>query len=112
VRGLFSKYKINESKAIWNLFKYLNEYIKKARKKNKKFENILISISDNDLLISYGWSFTNSQLLMKIRYDDRNDHYYAVEEVKYGKCRLEQRIIFKKEKDFFSYLDYKLNQFQ
>lgn len=109
---MFSKYKINESKAIWNLFKYLNEYIKKAREKDEKFIKISISISNGSLLIICGWSIIDSRILMEVRYDDRNDYYYAVEEVKYGKCRLEQRIIFKKEKDFFSYLDYKLNQLQ
>lgn len=103
---MFSKYKISEYKAICDLHTYVDTYINKNAKAKERFGHIKLSPSSRDLWIIY------DEMIIKVNYDDKNYHYYVVDELDCGNCKLEQRIIIPKERYLLAYLDYKLKQLQ
>lgn len=105
----FAKHRVTEEKMLSELMDYCLKIIRHKRKTNEDFLNMYCCISTrtHGVEIIYKLPNRTEQMLMAIRYDERNDFYYVIETLEIGKRKLENRIILKDREDFYAVFDHK-----
>lgn len=105
----FSKY----SKKEWEMLRDIRRYCAKIINHRKKHDSRYENISTSETHIYCKKNCREADKIMAIRYDKHCGLYYFLEHKKYKNKRvsLENRIYIKSKKEFYSYFDYKMEEY-
>lgn len=109
----FSKHSKEEWEMSYNITKYCRKIFNHREKSDVRYKNISVSTYAGETYIYHKENWNRLDKIMTIRYDERYGLYYFLEYNKYRNKRavLENRIYIRSKKEFYSYFDYKLEDF-
>lgn len=109
----FSKHNKEEWEMSYNITSYCRRIFNYRKKKDDRYKNISTSTYAGETYIYHKESWNKSDKIMTIRYDERYGLYYFLEYIKYKNKRvvLENRIYIRSKKEFYSYFDYKMEEY-
>lgn len=98
----FSKHRVTERKMLSEMMEYCNDILSHRRKNDENYSKLHTCISTRTGGVEIR---KQDELVIVIRYDDLNDHYYFLEKKVYNDRILTSRIIINDKKDFYAYFD-------
>lgn len=103
----FTKHQVTEYKMLSEMMDYCKKILDHKQEQDTHFAQFstCISTRTNGVEVNYYDKEMGEKFILAIRYDERNDHYYFLENRTIGKMTLENRIIIHNKAVFTAYFE-------